>query len=50
MHGDYNDPLDKVKRLNDSYNWTNDSFMFIGTKEELEYAKDIIKQSYEKTK
>ena len=50
MHGDYNDPLDKVKKLNDSYNWTNDSFMFIGTKEELEYAKDIIKQSYEKTK
>ena len=50
MHGDYTDPLDKVRKLNDSYNWTNDCFMFIGTKEELEYAKDIIKQSYEKTK
>ncbi|MCI9247338.1 MAG: DUF262 domain-containing protein [Clostridia bacterium] len=50
MHGDYNDPLNKVKKLNDSYNWTNDNFMFIGNKEELEYAKGIIKQSYEKTK
>ena len=50
MHGDYNDPLDRVKKLNDSYNWTNDKFMFIGNKEELEYAKGIIKQSYEKTR
>ena len=49
MHGDYEDPLNKVKKLNDSYNWTNDSFMFVGTKEELEYAKSIVKQSYEKT-
>lgn len=36
--------------MNDSYNWTNNNFIFIENKEELEYAKDIIKQSYEKTK
>lgn len=50
MHGDYNDPLDRVKKLNDSYNWTNDNYILIGNKEELEYAKGIIKQSYEKTR
>ena len=50
MHGNYNDPLNRVKKLNESYNWTNDNFIFIGNKEELEYAKGIIKQSYEKTR
>lgn len=50
MHGDYDDPLNKVEKLSDSYNWTNDSFLYIDKKEDLEYAKNIIKQSYEKTR
>lgn len=50
MHGDYEDPREKVKKLNASYNWTNDNYMYIENEEDLEYAKNIIRQSYEKTK
>ena len=50
MHGEYIDSRNKVKKLNDSYNWTNDCFILLGNKDDLEYVKDIIKQSYEKTK
>lgn len=49
MPGEYNDSQHKVKKINDSYNWINNKFIFVGNKEELEYAKEIIKQSYEKT-
>ena len=48
MTGDYDDPMNKVKKLDDSYKWTNDNCMLVTSDDDLEYVKSILKQSYEK--
>ena len=50
MPGDYNDPESKVEKLGDNYNWTNKNRLDVHSKNEIEYAKDMIKQSFEKIK
>ena len=50
MPGDYNDPESKVEKLGDNYNWTNNNRLDVHSKNEIEYAKDMIKQSFEKIK
>ena len=50
MPGDYNDPESKVEKLGDNYNWTNNNRLDVRSNDEIEYAKDIIKQSFEKIK
>ena len=50
MSGAYDDPEERVVKLDDSYNFTNDRRLEVRDNYDLEYAKNIIKQSYEKTK
>ncbi|MDD2435646.1 MAG: DUF262 domain-containing protein [Bacilli bacterium] len=47
--GDYDDLLHKVVRLGDNYNWTNNNRLDIYLNDDIEYIKNIVKQSYEKT-
>lgn len=49
MSGKYDDPLNKVEMLAESYNWSNMNKMNVYEDDDLEYIKDILKQSYEKT-
>ena len=47
MHGEYNDQQGMVKKLAESYNWTNDMYIIVTPDCDVEYVKDILKQSYE---
>ena len=49
MTGDYIDPLNKVIKLGENYNWVNDNKLEIYPTDDIDYILDIIKQSYEKT-
>ena len=48
MAGEYDDPEKKVEKLADSYRWTNNNVLRVSENDNLEYAKYILKQSYEK--
>ena len=48
MAGDYDDPENKVERLGDNYNWTNNNRLDVHSFEEMDYIKNIIKQSLDK--
>ena len=49
MTGEYDDPKGKVVKLAESYNWTNDNCILVTIEDDIEYVKDILKQSFEKT-
>ena len=49
-NGEYNDPQNKVFKLNDSYNWANTNAMIVNNDDNLDYIKDILKQCYDKSK
>lgn len=49
MSGEYNDPLNKVEKIAESYNWSNMNRVNIYENDDLNYIKKILKQSYEKT-
>lgn len=48
--GDYDDKENRVEVLSDNYQWSNNRRLKISTIEDLEYAKYIVLQSYEKAK
>ena len=48
MHWEYNDPSNKLQEKK-SYDWANDMYIAINNDSDLEYAKKIIEQSYEKS-
>lgn len=48
--GDYEDNENRVEILSDNYQWSNNRRLKISTIEDLEYAKSIVLQSYEKAK
>ena len=48
MTGDYDDPENKVVELAESYKWTNDRCLLVNEDSDIEYVKNILKQSYEK--
>jgi predicted transport protein len=49
MTGEYDDPRGLVGKLPDSYNWKNMRYIFAKTDSDLDYIKNILKQSYEMT-
>lgn len=49
MTGDYEDPLHKVQKLDDNYKWSNMNRLDIYVDDDLDYIKNLLKQSYEKT-
>jgi predicted transport protein len=48
MTGEYNDPEHRVVKLAESYKWTNDNSLIVNVDDDLEYVKNILRQSYEK--
>ncbi len=48
MAGDYDDPKSKVVKLGNNYNWVNNMRLDVYNSDELNYAKNIIYQSYRK--
>lgn len=48
MPGEYDDPKNMVEKLGENYNWTNNNRLDVHSKEEIDYAKKIIKQSFDK--
>lgn len=48
--GNYEDNENRVTILSDNYQWSNNRKLKISTIEDLEYAKSIVLQSYEKAK
>lgn len=48
MTGDYDDPKGLVVELAESYKWTNDRCIFVNLDSDIEYIKNILKQSFEK--
>lgn len=48
MTGDYNDPKKMVGELAESYQWTHDRYIIVNQDSDIEYVKNILKQSYEK--
>ena len=48
MTGDYDDPRGLVNELAESYKWTNDRCIFVNLDSDIEYIKNILKQSFEK--
>lgn len=46
--GDYDDPKGLVVELAESYKWTNDRCIFVNLDSDIEYIKNILKQSFEK--
>lgn len=48
MTGDYNDPNEMVGKLAESYQWTHDRYIIVNQDSDIEYVKNILKQSYEK--
>lgn len=49
MSGEYDDPNNKVVKLDDNYKWSNMNRLDIYENDDIEYIKNILKQSYEKT-
>ena len=49
MSGEYDDPENKVVKLDDNYKWSNMNRLDIYENDDVEYIKNILKQSYEKT-
>jgi uncharacterized protein with ParB-like and HNH nuclease domain/predicted transport protein len=49
MSGEYNDPEHKIQKLDDRYKWSNMNRLDIFENDDLEYIKNLLKQSYEKT-
>ncbi len=48
MTGDYDDPKGLVTELAETYKWTNDRSITVNLESDIEYIKNILKQSYEK--
>ena len=48
MLGEYDDPENMVEKLGGNYNWTNNNRLDVHSEEEIDYAKNIIKQSFDK--
>lgn len=48
MTGDYDDPRELVNELAESYKWANDRCIFVNLDSDIEYIKNILKQSFEK--
>ena len=46
-NADYDDPQKKLKKLGDNYNWAKKTVLDIYPGDDLEYAKHLIKQSYD---
>ncbi len=49
MSGDYEDPKNKIQKLDDNYKWSNMNKLDIYKDDDIEYIKSLLKQSYEKT-
>lgn len=49
MTGEYDDPNGEVSKLADSYNWKNMRCIVANVDSDLDYVKNILKQSYEMT-
>ena len=49
MSGHYDDSRGLVSKLNDSYNWKNNRYIVVNKDSDLEYLKNILKQSYKMT-
>ena len=49
MSGEYDDPNNKVVKLDDNYKWSNMNRLDIYENDDIEYIKYLLKQSYEKT-
>lgn len=43
----YNDPLNKIEKVPESYNWVMDKRVYIKTIDELDYVMKLIEQSYQ---
>lgn len=43
---DYDDPLKKIEKIPEGYNWTLDRRVYIKSIEEIDYAMKLIEQSY----
>jgi predicted transport protein len=43
---DYEDPLNKVEKIPESYNWSMDRRIYIKSIEELDYVMKLVEQSY----
>lgn len=50
MSGEYEDLMHKVVKLDDNYKWSNMNRLDIYENNDLDYIKELLKQSYEKTK
>ena len=48
MSGDYDDPKEQVTKLAESYKWSKDRCISVNNDSDLEYVKNILKQSFEK--
>ncbi len=49
MSGEYDDSQNKIKKLDERYNWSNTNALDIYEDDDIEYIKYLLKQSYEKT-
>ena len=49
MGGEYKDPDHKVLKLGDNYKWSNNNQLDIYESDNIEYIKNILNQSYQKT-
>ena len=49
MPGEYNDPNQIISKISDGYRWVNNNKINITPNDDLEYIKDIIKQSFYKS-
>ena len=49
MSGEYDDPNNKVVKLDDNYKWSNMNRLDIYENDDIEYIKYLLKQSYKKT-
>lgn len=50
MSGKYDDPMNKVIKLNENYKWSNMNRLDIYEDDDINYIKKILKESYEKTR
>lgn len=50
MSGEYDDPMNKVIKLNENYKWSNMNRLDIYEDDDINYIKKILKESYEKTR
>lgn len=49
MSGQYDDPRNKIRKLDERYKWSNMNRIDIYENDDIEYIKSLLKQSYEKT-